>query len=174
MELIINVAFPNGQISAKLESFEEAAAVKAWLIEQGLIAGEAPRAPAAEQVVDVQTSEPAETATADHSATIAQAKAEIKAAEPEAKPTRKPRATKPEPEAPAATITEVTKAVTDYAAKFGPAEARALFSRFGVSRGGDLKPEQFADFIATATDYLVRGVKASEAEMPEGAEESLM
>jgi hypothetical protein len=157
MELIINVAFPNGQISAKLESFEEAAQVKAWLIEQGLIAGEAPRAPAAEEVVEVQAEEVVE-----------------QKAEPETKPTRKPRATKPETAAPAATITEVTKAVTDYAAKFGPAEARALFSRFGVSRGGDLKQEQFADFIATATDYLARGVKASEAEMPEGAEESLM
>jgi hypothetical protein len=161
MELIINVAFPNGQISAKCESFEEAAQVKAWLIEQGLIAGEAPRAPAAE-VVDVQ--------------------AEIvePTPEPEAKPATKSKSTakreaaqKAEP-APAATITDVTKAVTDYAAKFGPAEARALFSRFGVSRGGDLKPEQFADFIATATDYLARGVKASEAELPEGSEESLM
>jgi hypothetical protein len=71
---------------------------------------------------------------------------------------------------PANSIADVTKAVTDYAAKFGPNEARALFSRFGVSRGGDLKPEQFDEFVSVARDYIERGIKASDAQMPEGAD----
>lgn len=131
--------------------------------------------------VDLGTVEAAETATADQSEVIAAAlreKAEQEAlaahvameaaAQAEAakvEKAAKAAAKKAAKEAkPANTIEDVTKAVTDYAAKFGPTEARALFARFGVNRGGDLKPEQFDEFVSVSRDYLARGIKATEGE----------
>lgn len=170
MELIISVGFNNGQVTAKCETFEEANAARHWLNTQGILPALAGAVKPGPDVSDNEARAAAEQAV--HEAELA---AELAAA----KPAPKPRATKPKA-APAEEITtsinDVTKAVTDYAAAQGPTEARALFSRFGVTRGGDLKPEQFAEFVAVARDYTARGIKATDAQLPEGSEtaENLM
>jgi hypothetical protein len=175
MELIITAGFPNGQVSLKCESFDEAESARNWLIAQGLLQG-TPTAQAqqnASNVVDMGAVREERDAAAEQAAAQAELEAE-QAAQAAAKPKRTVKKnTEPTPEA---TIQDVTKAVTDYAAKMGPAEARALFSRFGVTRGGDLKPAQFDEFVKVARDYTARGFAATSAEMPEGAEsaESLM
>lgn len=160
MELIVSVGFPNGNFSGKFETFAEASEFRKWLI--------------SERIIDAPPAAPVDDGA--HEAELAEA---VEAAQaPAEKPAAKPRAAKPKapPAAPVdeagepVTIQDVTKAVTDYAAAQGPTEARALFARFGVSRGGDLKPEQFADFVKTATDYTARGIKATDAQMPEGAD----
>ncbi|MFL9934266.1 hypothetical protein P0D88_34965 [Paraburkholderia sp. RL18-103-BIB-C] len=158
MELIISVGFPNGNVSLKCDDFDEAEAARGWLGKQGFLpALDVPTPPPTEQPITAEAEKETPKAPAKSKST---AKREaVQKAEPAAVDT-----------APAATIQDVTKAVTDYAAAQGPTEARALFARFGVSRGGDLKPEQFAEFVATAVDYTARGIKATDAELPEGSE----
>jgi hypothetical protein len=151
MELIIGVGFTNGSVSIKCESFEEAEAARQWLIKQQIIDAPKPAEDAPEPAPEPAPAAPAPAAKKSTAKREAVQKAEA---------------------VPEVTIQDVTKAVTDYAAKLGPTEARALFARFGVTRGGDLKPEQFADFVSTALDYTARGIKASEAQ-PETSE-SLM
>jgi hypothetical protein len=171
MELVISIGFPNGQFSAKCDTFAEADSVKAWLAGQGLIPAGQAQAPAPmvepEKVAELVPMN--EAPTPDELAHVAmeqaaQAEAAEAAAAKEAKKAAAAAKKAAATAKPAGSITDVTRAVTDYAAKFGPQEARALFARFGVNRGGDLKPEQFDDFIATALDYLARGVKASESD----------
>lgn len=166
MELIISVGFNNGQVSAKCSTFEEANAAREWLSTQGILPALAGAVPPAQP-----TDDSAARAAAEQ--TIAEAEKEVKPATKSKSVAKREAVQKAEPaaaESPAVTIADVTKAVTDYAAAQGPTEARALFSRFGVSRGGDLKPEQFAEFVATAIDYTARGIKATDAQMPEGAD----
>ena len=178
MELVIQVGFPNGNFSAKVDDFSEAEAVHDWLVKQGLIQGQRAQTVEAE-VVDVTAEADAAAQAEQEAAAQAEADAAAKAAaEAAAKTIAKREAAKKAAAAkatekadkPTVSVADVTKAVTDYAAKFGPTEARALFSRFGVSRGGDLKPEQFEDFIATARDYIARDIKASDAVLPDGSE----
>jgi membrane protein involved in colicin uptake len=181
MELHISVGFPNGQITAKVDTFAEADVVRDWLAKQGLINGVPKQAETQverepfEPGADIYptTSEATEPAQAevDAEAEAARVAAELEAAAAEqakaekAEKAAKAAARKAAKEAkPANDIQAVTKAVTDYAAKFGPTEARALFARFGVSRGGDLKPEQFDEFVSVAIDYLARGIKATEGD----------
>lgn len=172
MQLVIQVGFPNGQVTATLGDFDEATALHDWLSLQGLIPASArpaantvdvdARAGTAQQAnLDLQQAQAQEQAAAEAAAKTLAKKAAAAKKAADAKPAV-------EKEGPS--VSDVTKAVTDYAAKFGPTEARALFARFGVNRGGDLKPEQFVDFIDTARDYIARDIKASDAVMPEGAD----
>lgn len=168
MQLVIQVGFPNGQVSATVGGFDEATAVHNWLSRQGLI----PAPPMnASNTVDEDTAQSANLELQQAQAQEqAAAEAAAKTLAKKAAAAKKAADAKPAVEKEGPSVSDVTKAVTDYAAKFGPTEARALFARFGVNRGGDLKPEQFVDFIDTARDYIARDIKASDAVMPEGAD----
>lgn len=194
MELVISLRIGDAQVSAKCDTFEEAGAFKQWLMDQGMIPSQEPAGQArhaqgvdgakiypinpdvdldtqaggtvaqddAEIAAETAALEKAEQeALAAHVAMEAAAQAEAAKVEKAAKAAAKKAAKEAKPEN---TIEDVTKAVTDYAAKFGPTEARALFARFGVNRGGDLKPAQFDEFVSVARDYLARGIKATEGE----------
>jgi sRNA-binding protein len=167
MQLVIQVGFPNGQVTATIDGFDEATAVHNWLSDQGLIPG----GRHASNTVDADTTQNANLELQQAQALEqAAAEAAAKTLAKKAAATAKKAAEKPADPPAGPNVSDVTKAVTDYAAKFGPTEARALFARFGVNRGGDLKPEQFVEFIDTARDYIARDIKASDAVMPEGAD----
>lgn len=61
------------------------------------------------------------------------------------------------------TIEEVTATITKYANKFGVPETILLNGRFGVQKAGELKPTQYADFIAFAQTCIDNDKPASEA-----------
>lgn len=62
------------------------------------------------------------------------------------------------------TVEDATTALQAYVQKFGVQEAMALNQRFGVQKLGQLKPEQYADYVKLAEDCMSTGKPASAAQ----------
>ncbi|MDI3304637.1 MAG: hypothetical protein QJR04_25145 [Burkholderia multivorans] len=188
MELNLTLALFNGQaqVHARCNSFDELKLVKSFLVEQGLltnpaaaantaIGAQTAAAPVAQQTAgDVGNQQQAaqEPAGNEQKATRTRAKKDAAATA-----TDQGGSTQSQTSAPASagsngaapTIQDVTAAITDVANKWDVSEAMALNKRFGVKKAGELKPEQFAEYIAFARDCLANNRKPTEAQLPEGA-----
>ena len=80
-------------------------------------------------------------------------KPKTEAAAPAAEPDtaeEKPAPAEKTEKAPKVKLEEVTAAITELANSVGLQDARAVLAQFEVKRAAELKPEQYADFIAAA------------------------
>lgn len=99
---------------------------------------------------DTAKAETPKEVVADKPKTPRRPKAEAAApAEPDADE-GKPAAAEKAEKAPKVKLEEVTAAITELANTIGLQEARAVLAQFDVKRAAELKPEQYADFIAAA------------------------
>lgn len=187
MELNLTLALFNGQaqVHARCNSFDELKLVKSFLVEQGLLsvpaiaaantaigAQTAAAAAAAQQttgdVGNQQQAAPAEAPKRGRKPSAASAAAVTSTDTTNASTVDAGGAAAGTAQA-APTIQDVTAAITDVANKWDVSEAMALNKRFGVKKAGELKPEQFAEYIAFARDCLANNRKPTEAQLPEGA-----
>lgn len=143
------------ELHIETSSIEELDLVRAYCVKQGIVGvpGEAGAAPAEPAKAEKPAAAAAKT---DKPATAAGKPA--KAAAP-AKTDAGP------------TIEEVTAQLTAVADKFGVPEALAMNKRFGVKKAGELKPEQYADYIKFAKHCIDDDV-APTASHEEAAEET--
>lgn len=177
MELNLTLALFNGQaqVHARCNSFDELKQVKSFLVEQGLLRDPAiPQTAAAAVAQQVAANQTAAQEPSGNEQKATRTRANKDAA---ATATDQGGSTQSQTSAPASagsngaapTIQDVTAATTDVANKWDVSEAMALNKRFGVKKAGELKPEQFAEYIAFARDCLANNRKPTEAQLPEGA-----
>jgi hypothetical protein len=140
MKLNLNINInPNSALFIEASSLAELDAVREYLQGQGIQTG-LPDGKGAEKVAKPEGASPAAAKTEKPAAGAkkeAPAKKDAKAAA-SAKTVAGP------------TIEEVTAALTAVADKFGVPEALAMNKRFGVKKAGELKAEQYADYIKFA------------------------
>lgn len=143
MKLNIIINQPGYQLAGEASSLTEFTELRDYLEREGLLDGGARIMPT-EKVADIK------------------ATAEVKAEKPaDPKPAAETAKAKPGPKSGAKaaataktaagpTIEEVTAALTAVADAFGVPEAFTMNQRFGVKKAGELKPEQYADYIKFA------------------------
>lgn len=177
MELTLTLILSDGaaNLQAKCNSFHELDSVKDYLTKHGLLGNvSAPAVAAQAEAQTGQQSGEAQAATTEKAGRGRSKKAD--AANAAAASTGETNALAASaggavagtaPNAP--TIQDVTAAITDVSNKFGLREAQFLNQRFGVKKAGELKQEQFAEYVAFARECLAANRKPSEAALPEGA-----
>ena len=79
----------------------------------------------------------------------------------QAKPTPAPAEATPAPEQPEApaevTLEDVTNAMQEVIVKVSTEAAITLFKAFGATKRSELKPEDYADFVAKAREHVAQG-----------------
>lgn len=175
MELTLTLILSGGaaNLQAKCNSFHELDSVKEYLTKHGLLGGTPSTATQAEAPAGQQSGE-AQAATTEKAGRGRSKKAD--AANAAAASTGETNASAASAGGAVAgtasnapTIQDVTAAITEVANKFGLQEAQFLNQRFGVKKAGELKQDQFAEYVAFARECLAANRKPSEAALPEGA-----
>ena len=143
MKLNLNINInANSQLFIEATSLEELDAVRSYLQGQGIATGLPEGAAQGEKAVTEKPKAETKPAASE------KPKADAKTKEAPAKKDAKAAATAKTVAGP--TIEEVTAALTAVADKFGVPEALAMNKRFGVKKAGELKAEQYADYIKFA------------------------
>lgn len=159
MKLIINFPTANGgQFVAEASSIVEFEAIRTYLAEQGLVVAGA-AAQAAGKPAEQKAAAP-ETPKSDAKPT-AGSKGKAASRETPAEPAAKAADTAKTAAGPV--IEDVVAEMTKVADEFGVPEALILNKRFGVKKAGELKEEQYADYIKFAKHCLADKVAPSGA-----------